>query len=167
LTAAQLIVSTIVFVFKAFPGGETRKYYYCTAYICGKCPYTNRGLWQPKKSPSTLPGYFWSHTCLTHTSTQVHVVVQTLISHGPHSGFAAIAYLAMLSGQGWTPTSGCRQFFYARYIDYFVTTNITILLRKTPAFPHLFSEKTGARCDSNILNIVPSIWLLFFVSILL
>jgi hypothetical protein len=37
----------------------------------------------------------------------------------------------MLSGQGWTPTAGCRQFFYARYIDYFVTTNITILLRKS------------------------------------
>jgi bacteriorhodopsin len=72
-----LIVSTIVFVVKANNGGETRKYYYCTSYICG---------------------------------------------------FAAIAYLAMLSGQGWLATTGCRQFFYARYMDYSVTTSITILL---------------------------------------
>jgi len=30
-------------------------------------------------------------------------------------GFAAMAYFAMLSGQGWTAIAGCRQFFYARY----------------------------------------------------
>ena len=29
-------------------------------------------------------------------------------------GFAAMAYFAMLSGQGWTAIAGCRQFFYAR-----------------------------------------------------
>ena len=30
-------------------------------------------------------------------------------------GFAAMAYFAMLSGQGWTAVAGCRQFFYARF----------------------------------------------------
>jgi bacteriorhodopsin len=36
-------------------------------------------------------------------------------------GFAAMAYFAMLSGQGWTAIAGCRQFFYARYADWAVT----------------------------------------------
>jgi bacteriorhodopsin len=31
-------------------------------------------------------------------------------------GFAAMAYFAMLSGQGWTAIAGCRQFFYARSV---------------------------------------------------
>ncbi|EKX30870.1 hypothetical protein GUITHDRAFT_122924 [Guillardia theta CCMP2712] len=43
-------------------------------------------------------------------------------------GFAAMAYFAMLSGQGWTAVAGCRQFFYARYADYIVTTPLVILL---------------------------------------
>ena len=35
----------------------------------------------------------------------------------------------MLSGQGWTAVSGCRQFFYARYLDWMITFPlITILL---------------------------------------
>eukprot|EP00960_Hanusia_phi_P032177 749729-Hanusia_phi.AAC.5 len=32
-------------------------------------------------------------------------------------GFAAMAYFAMLSGQGWTAVAGCRQFFYARLVS--------------------------------------------------
>merc|ERR1711865_379245 len=44
-------------------------------------------------------------------------------------GFAAMSYFAMLSGQGWTAVSGCRQFFYARYLDWMITFPlITILL---------------------------------------
>merc|ERR1712127_263099 len=44
-------------------------------------------------------------------------------------GFAAMAYFAMLSGQGWTAIAGCRQFFYARYADWMITFPlITILL---------------------------------------
>jgi bacteriorhodopsin len=30
-------------------------------------------------------------------------------------------YFAMLSGQGWTAVDNCRQFFYARYIDWLIT----------------------------------------------
>ena len=43
-------------------------------------------------------------------------------------GYAAVAYFAMLSGQGWTAIAGCRQFFYARYADWIVTTPLLILL---------------------------------------
>merc|ERR1712127_591346 len=42
-------------------------------------------------------------------------------------GFAAMAYFAMLSGQGWTAIAGCRQFFYARYADWSVTTPLLLL----------------------------------------
>jgi len=118
-----LIVSTIVFVFKAFPGGETRKYYYCTAYICG---------------------------------------------------FASVAYLAMLSGQGWLATSECRQFFYARYIDYFVTTNITILLLGilSGASTELIAGAVGADCVWILAAFLGSVsyvqevkWLWFFIMV--
>ena len=43
-------------------------------------------------------------------------------------GFAAMAYFAMLSGQGWTAIAGCRQFFYARYADWIVTTPLIVVL---------------------------------------
>jgi bacteriorhodopsin len=33
-------------------------------------------------------------------------------------GVATFSYFAMLSGQGWTAIAGCRQFFYARYVDW-------------------------------------------------
>eukprot|EP00961_Rhodomonas_salina_P088070 1184429-Rhodomonas_salina.1 len=33
----------------------------------------------------------------------------------------------MLSGQGWTAIAGCRQFFYARYVDWFITMPLIIL----------------------------------------
>ena len=42
-------------------------------------------------------------------------------------GFATMAYFAMLSGQGWTAVAGCRQFFYARYVDWSVTTPLLLL----------------------------------------
>jgi len=42
-------------------------------------------------------------------------------------GFATMAYFAMLSGQGWTAIAGCRQFFYARYVDWSITTPIILL----------------------------------------
>mmetsp|Transcript_14221 Transcript_14221/g.22118 ORF Transcript_14221/g.22118 Transcript_14221/m.22118 type:complete len:263 (+) Transcript_14221:30-818(+) len=42
-------------------------------------------------------------------------------------GISAFAYFAMLSGQGWTAIAGCRQFFYARYVDWFMTTALIIL----------------------------------------
>jgi len=42
-------------------------------------------------------------------------------------GFATMSYFAMLSGQGWTAVSGCRQFFYARYVDWSVTTPLLLL----------------------------------------
>jgi bacteriorhodopsin len=38
-------------------------------------------------------------------------------------GFAAMAYFAMLSGQGWTAIAGCRQFFYARYLNRWIKCN--------------------------------------------
>lgn len=42
-------------------------------------------------------------------------------------GFATMSYFAMLSGQGWTAVAGCRQFFYARYVDWSVTTPLLLL----------------------------------------
>ena len=42
-------------------------------------------------------------------------------------GLSTIAYFAMLSGQGWTAIAGCRQFFYARYFAWFITSPIIIL----------------------------------------
>ena len=39
-----------------------------------------------------------------------------------------MAYFAMLSGQGWTAIAGCRQFFYARYADWIVTTTLIVIL---------------------------------------
>lgn len=42
-------------------------------------------------------------------------------------GFATMAYFAMLSGQGWTAIAGCRQFFYARYVDWSITTPLLLL----------------------------------------
>ena len=42
-------------------------------------------------------------------------------------GIATFAYFAMLSGQGWTAISGCRQFFYAHYVDWLLTTPLIIL----------------------------------------
>ena len=34
----------------------------------------------------------------------------------------------MLSGQGWTAIAGCRQFFYARYADWMITTTLIVIL---------------------------------------
>jgi len=42
-------------------------------------------------------------------------------------GFATMSYFAMLSGQGWTAIAGCRQFFYARYVDWSITTPLLLL----------------------------------------
>ena len=42
-------------------------------------------------------------------------------------GVATFSYFAMLSGQGWTAIAGCRQFFYARYVDWMITTALLIL----------------------------------------
>ena len=42
-------------------------------------------------------------------------------------GVATFSYFAMLSGQGWTAIAGCRQFFYARYVDWTITTALLIL----------------------------------------
>jgi bacteriorhodopsin len=42
-------------------------------------------------------------------------------------GVSALAYFAMLSDQGWTAIAGCRQFFYARYLDAFITHPLIIL----------------------------------------
>jgi len=51
---------------------------------------------------------------------------QAVLSEALTAGFR---YFAMLSGQGWTAVAGCRQFFYARYIDWMITFPlITILL---------------------------------------
>ena len=39
----------------------------------------------------------------------------------------------MLSGQGWTAVEGCRQFFYARYIDWMITFPMIAILLGTIA----------------------------------
>ena len=46
------------------------------------------------------------------------------------NGFAATAYFAMLSGQGWTAIAGCRQFFYARSVNvqYVQSVNVQYVL---------------------------------------
>lgn len=40
---------------------------------------------------------------------------------------SALGYFAMLSGQGWTAVAGCRQFFYARYLDLLVSGSLIVL----------------------------------------
>lgn len=40
---------------------------------------------------------------------------------------STFAYYAMLSGQGWLITPSCRQLFYVRYLDWFVTTPLILL----------------------------------------
>jgi bacteriorhodopsin len=52
------------------------------------------------------------------TAARLAIAVSTYMC-----GFAAMAYFAMLSGQGWTAIAGCRQFFYARYADWAVTVS--------------------------------------------
>ena len=42
-------------------------------------------------------------------------------------GISTISYFAMLSGQGWTAIAGCRQFFYARYFSWFLTSPLIVL----------------------------------------
>ena len=44
-----------------------------------------------------------------------------------------MSYFAMLSGQGWTAVEGCRQFFYARYIDWMITFPMIAILLGTIA----------------------------------
>ena len=48
-------------------------------------------------------------------------------------GFASMAYFAMLSGQGWTTVAGCRQFFFARYLDWAITFPLLTVLLGTVA----------------------------------
>lgn len=44
------------------------------------------------------------------------------------TGVATLAYFAMLSDQGWVAITGCRQFFYARYLDFAITMPLTIMV---------------------------------------
>ena len=43
-------------------------------------------------------------------------------------GFSAMSYLAMLSGEGWITIVGCRQFFYARYVESVITLPLIVVL---------------------------------------
>jgi len=43
------------------------------------------------------------------------------------TGIATLAYFAMLSDQGWVAITGCRQFFYARFVDMGITTPLILL----------------------------------------
>ena len=43
------------------------------------------------------------------------------------TAISTFAYYAMLSGQGWLITPNCRQLFYVRYLDWFVTTPLILL----------------------------------------
>ncbi len=43
-------------------------------------------------------------------------------------GFSAMSYLAMLSGEGWIAIVGCRQFFYARYVESLITCPLLVVL---------------------------------------
>jgi bacteriorhodopsin len=43
------------------------------------------------------------------------------------TAISTFAYYAMLSGQGWLITPNCRQLFYVRYADWFVTTPLILL----------------------------------------
>jgi bacteriorhodopsin len=55
-------------------------------------------------------------------------------------GIATFAYFSMLSGQGWTAISGCRQFFYAHYVDWILTTPLIILNLGRTFLDFLFSD---------------------------
>nr|AHH02156.1 protein 102 [synthetic construct] len=67
-------------------------------------------------------------------------------------GISTYAYFAMLSGQGWTAISGCRQFFYARYVDWVLTTPLTILVLGLVAGVEL--EVIAAVAGADVLMIV-------------
>jgi len=43
------------------------------------------------------------------------------------TAISTFAYYAMLSGQGWLITPNCRQLFYVRYLEWFVTTPLILL----------------------------------------
>ena len=64
-------------------------------------------------------------------------------------GFATMSYFAMLSGQGWTAIAGCRQFFYARYVDWSITTPLLLLDLGliAGADPALIAAAIGADCE--------------------
>mmetsp|Transcript_43264 Transcript_43264/g.67771 ORF Transcript_43264/g.67771 Transcript_43264/m.67771 type:complete len:287 (-) Transcript_43264:329-1189(-) len=44
------------------------------------------------------------------------------------TAISTFSYYAMLSGQGWLITPNCRQLFYVRYADWFVTTPLILMI---------------------------------------
>jgi len=92
-------------------------------------------------------------------------------------GFAAMAYFAMLSGQGWTAIAGCRQFFYARFADYIVTMPLIIILLGQVAAADIPSVActVGASCvwiialymgSVSVVTTVKWFWFLFSLAAL-
>ena len=113
-------VCAVVFLAKANTSGEQRKCVHARG-VCGLAAHL---------VPSFAPIYtiFWALvnylsalfgaslfpaylTCDGHVSL---LNIRYYICSTYICGFAAMAYFAMLSGQGWTAIAGCRQFFYAR-----------------------------------------------------
>ena len=91
------------------------------------------------------------------------------------TGISALAYFAMLSDQGWVAISGCRQFFYARSIDWAITIPLTVLFLgmiaevdmtsivavMSSALLMVFSSYMGA---VSIVTSVKWFWFLFFIA---
>jgi bacteriorhodopsin len=91
------------------------------------------------------------------------------------SGISALAYFAMLSDQGWVAISGCRQFFYARAVDWAITIPLTVLFLgmiaevdsvsivavMSSALLMVFSSYMGA---VSIVASVKWFWFLFFLA---
>jgi len=70
-------------------------------------------------------------------------------------GIATFAYYAMLSGQGWLISPSCRQLFYVRYIDWFVTTplilvDLALIVGADWCVPLLFIRSTRVVADPSI-----------------
>ena len=65
-------------------------------------------------------------------------------------GFSAMSYLAMLSGEGWITIVGCRQFFYARYVESVINLPLIVVLLGAIA---------GSSLESIAVDYVPPVFL--------
>jgi len=93
-------------------------------------------------------------------------------------GVSALAYFAMLSDQGWTAIAGCRQFFYARYLDALITNPLIILILGLVAGVDRVTIAATAGADvgyvlcayMGAISVVPTVkwfWFIFSLALLI
>jgi bacteriorhodopsin len=127
-----LIVVTVVFLAKATSSGEQKR---------SSLPFSFPFLrFQPSEASRV--------TVVLTLATQLIGERRYYYCSTYIAGFTALAYFAMLSGQGWTAIAGCRQFFYARY-DAQITAPRT--------FQHMYLETKNltSKFRDSLLNLGP------------